>query len=307
MSKVLITGGSGLIGSRLTTHLMELGHEVVHLSRTPQSNGLIKTFVWDLEKEEIDANAFAGIDTIFHLAGAGIVDEKWTDERKQVIIDSRVKSADLLRKGCETAGVKLKHYISASAIGWYPLIIDDRIYDETEPAGQGFLAEVCSKWEASAEQFNDIATHVAKLRIGLVMTKEKGALAQIARPIRLFVGAGLGTGKQFVSWIHIQDLIGMFTHAMEQNLDGVYNAVGPEATNNNDFMQILADVIERPILLPNIPEPVIRILFGASSELVLKGVRLTPKKMMDSGFTFDYPTLTSALFNLYNPSISTTN
>jgi uncharacterized protein len=299
MAKVLITGGTGLIGGQLTQCMQLNGHEVVHLSRNPTGKEDVPTFQWDPMNSSMDVSALDGVETIIHLAGAAIMGEKWSQERKQVILDSRIKSADLLHHECIRNNVRLKHFISASAIGWYPLILSDNVYDESSPPGNGFLADVCKKWEASADQFKDVASYVAKVRIGLVLTKSDGALSQISRPIRFYIGAGLGTGTQFMSWIHLTDVSRIFCHIMEKNLNGIYNAVGPEATSNQEFMQTVADIIDRPILLPNIPEFIIKIMFGQASEIVLRGVPLSSTKIEATGFHFNYPTLTSSLFNIY--------
>jgi len=289
-----------MIGKPLTSFLMEAGYEVVHISRTPGDNDLVKTFAWDLANGTIDSAAVKGVDAIVHLAGAGIADAAWTEERKQEIIDSRVKSAALLLNACKKEGVRLKKFISASAIGWYPSTISNDVYGEEQPASDSFLGKTCQAWENAADEFNDVADRVVKLRIGLVLARDQGALKQIAQPVRLFVGAGLGTGVQAMSWIHIKDVCRMFQHSIENNLDGVYNAVGPDTITNEEFMQILADVMERPIMLPNIPEFVIRMMFGQKADLVLKGVKLSSNKILETGFEFDYPTLNSALLHIYN-------
>ena len=289
-----------MIGKPLTSFLLEAGYEVVHLSRTPGTNDLVKTFEWDLKNGSIDSAAVKGVDAIVHLAGAGIADAPWTDERKKEIIDSRVKSAALLLDACKKEGVRLKKFVSASAIGWYPLTISNDVYGEEQPASDGFLGKTCEAWERAADEFNDVAERVVKLRIGLVLGRNQGALKQIAQPVRLFVGAGLGSGIQAMSWIHIKDVCRMFQHSIENDLNGVYNAVGPDTITNEEFMQILADVMERPIMLPNIPEFLIRMLFGQKADLVLKGVKLSSNKILGTGFEFDYPTLNSALLHIYN-------
>lgn len=299
MLKVLITGGSGLVGRPLTAMLLAQGHEVRHLSRNPGSQGAVKVFRWDPMNGTMDENAVKGVDAIIHLAGAGIADERWTEDRKQLIIDSRVKSAELLHQVCNKHNVKLRSYISASAIGYYPNIVSENTYDESSPQGNSYLSDVCSSWEASADQFTDIADHVAKIRIGLVLSEDGGALELIERPIRLYVGAGLGSGKQYVSWIHVTDVCKIFVHVLQKQLRGIYNAVGSEPTTNNVFTQTLADIMDRPILLPNIPEFVVKFLYGEMSVTILTGVPVSSKKIAATGFEFDYPTLSSALFNIY--------
>ncbi|MEQ9187874.1 MAG: TIGR01777 family oxidoreductase [Cryomorphaceae bacterium] len=300
MTKVLITGGTGMIGTPLTNYLLDAGYDVVHLSRTPAKSDKVPTFQWNIEQGIIDPKSVEGIDAIVHLAGAGIVDKPWTGERKQEIIDSRVKSAELLLTTCKKEGVRLKAFISASAIGWYPLTISDEVYGEEQPAAEGFLGEVCQAWEGVADHFKDITDRVVKLRIGLVLARDQGALKKIALPVRLYTGAGIGSGEQAMSWIHIQDACRMFQHSIDNDLNGVYNAVGPDTITNEEFMQILADVMEKPILLPNIPEFVIRMIYGRKADIILKGVKLSSNKILATGFEFDYPTLNSALMHIYN-------
>jgi uncharacterized protein (TIGR01777 family) len=300
MAKVLITGGTGAIGKRLTEMLIEDGHEVVHTSRSPGGLKNIPTYQWDVKAGTMDPKALEGVNSIIHLAGAGIADKPWTDERKQEIIDSRVASAKLLLKTCKAQNITLDHFISASAIGWYPLILSDKMYNEESEAGDGFLAEVCRLWEESADAFKGVAAHVSKIRIGLVLAKDEGALKEISLPVKYYAAAGLGKGQQYMSWIHKTDVCRVFQHVLDNQLDGVYNAVGPDPTRNEDFMQILADVMEKPMFLPNVPEVVIRLLFGDKADLVLKGVPLSSEKIQKTGFTFDYPTLNSALMHIYS-------
>jgi len=300
MAKVLITGGTGMIGTPLTELLLNEGHEVAHLSRSVTGKERVRTFSWNISTRQIDPRAFDGIDSIIHLAGAGIADKPWNDARKQEIIDSRVETAKMLFDGCYQNKVQLKSFISASAIGYYPLTISDLVYKEDSPSGTGFLAEVCKKWEDAADEFKPIAKNISKIRIGLVLGKDQGALKQIALPVKFYAAAGLGRGTQSMAWIHVQDVSRIFVHALEHNLNGIYNAVGPEIVSNQDFMQILADVMEKPLLLPNVPEFLIRLVFGEKSDLVLKGVKLSSKKIQSTGFDFDYPTLNSALMQIYN-------
>lgn len=247
----------------------------------------------------MDEEALKGVDTVIHLAGSGLADQKWTEERKKNIVDSRVKSADLIRETCQRLDIRLNHFISASAIGWYPLEISEESYDEEAPAGEGFVANVCKQWEASADRLEDVAEHVTKVRIGLVLDRTSGVLAQVSVPVKYYFGAGLGTGKQAMPWIHVQDACNAFKHIMDNKLTGIYNAVGPENATNMDFMQTLADVTEKPLFLPNIPEFVIRTMFGPKADLILKGVPISSRKIQETGFMFEFPTLNTALSDLY--------
>ena len=289
-----------MIGTPLTHLLLDAGHEVVHMSRTVDGTESVPTYQWNVEAGTMDKKALEGVRAVIHLAGAGIADKPWTESRKQEILDSRVKTAELLLSAIKEEGIRLDCFISASAIGWYPLEISDKTYREDHPPADGFLGKVCKAWEDAADAFEDVAERVVKLRIGLVLSRGQGALKQIALPVRFYVAAGLGSGEQAMSWIHIQDVCRMFQHSLENDLVGVYNAVGPDTITNEDFMQILADVMEKPLILPNIPEFIIRALFGAKAELVLKGVKLSSSKILETGFEFDYPTLNSALMHIYS-------
>ena len=289
-----------MIGKPLTRVMLNAGYKVVHLSRSEGGMEGVATYQWDPAAGTIDQKALEGVQYIIHLAGTGIVDKPWSADRKQEIIDSRVKTAELLHKACSAQGIRLKGYISASAIGWYPLEISKTTYQEDAPPGTGYLAQVCSLWEASADSFESIADRVVKLRIGLVLARDQGALKQVALPVKYYMAAGLGSGDQAMSWIHLDDVCRMFRHSVEHDLKGVYNAVGPDTITNQDFMQILADVMEKPLILPNVPEFMIRMLFGQKSDLVLKGVRLSSNKILKTGFEFDYPTLNSALMHIYS-------
>ena len=299
MPKVLITGGSGLIGSKLSTLLRDRGTDVVHVSRNVTGKEEFKTYEWDVKNQTMDSKALDGVESIIHLAGAPIAEEKWTAERKKEILDSRVSSAKLLLDTCQANNIKLEHFISASAIGWYPQVISDTIYDESAEVASGFLGDVCKAWEASADNMQQVSKRVSKVRIGLVLSRYGGALKQIERPIKFYAGAALGTGKQQVPWIHRFDVANIFCYLLDHRLAGVYNAVGPEFCDIKNFMQTVADIIDRPIMLPNMPEFLIRLLFGDSAELVLYGPKISCEKILSEGFQFEFPTMTSALFNIY--------
>ncbi|GAB4375509.1 MAG: TIGR01777 family oxidoreductase [Salibacteraceae bacterium] len=299
MAKILVTGGTGYIGKHLVSKLVDAGHAVVLVSRNPSGSESAPTFKWDPSLGEIAHEALDGVEVIFHLAGAGIADKPWTVKRKKEIVDSRVASARLILNECKAKNIKLRHFISASAIGWYPAVISDQIYDETSAPGTGFLAEVCKQWEAAADEFEAVADRVSKLRIGLVLGKDSTVLKKISTPVKYYLGAALGTGKQNMSWIHIDDVCNAFVHLMDHELEGVYNAVGPEFVTNNDFMRTLADAMSRPLMLPNIPEFLVRALFGDQADLVLKGPKISCKKIYSTGFRYEYPTVTSALSAIY--------
>ncbi len=296
MAKVLITGGTGTIGKRLSQLLQNRGHETVMVSRTAKEQ--LRIYGWDLKKRWIDPKAFEGVDYIMHLAGAGIADKPWTKERKQEIIDSRVVSSEVLAEHFTSTNTRLKGVLSASAIGYYPLVNDLPAQTEESDAGEGYLSKVCIAWEDSVNRFADIANFVSKVRIGLVLTPEGGALSKLIPPVKYYVGSPLGSGRQAMPWIHVDDVCNIFIHLMENELGGIYNATGPDKADNATFMQTLGDVMDRPLLLPNVPEFVIRLMVGEMADLVLKGPHVDSSKIQETGFHFDFPTLNAALSDL---------
>lgn len=289
-----------MIGLALTEMLIDAGHQVSHLSRNPISKEGYQAYKWDIDSGFIDLAAFDGIDTIIHLAGSEIVDHKWTDEWKKVILDSRIESANLLHRTMMENDIRIEQFISASGISYYPMDDFEAVLDEDGPAGNSFLANVCVNWEGAADQFASCASKVAILRIGLVLQKGLGILNTIEPVVKGFIGAGIGSGKQSMNWIHMYDVCRMFEHLVSQRLNGIYNAVGPESADNQEFMQTLADVMSRAIFLPNIPETIIKLIFGQKAILVLEGAPLSSKKIQETGFQFEFPTLNSALMSLYS-------
>lgn len=298
--RVLISGGSGLVGSRLSQMLLNKGYEVAHLSRTKESkNPNIDVLVWDVQQMKLDPKAIEAFDYIIHLAGAGIVDEAWTEERKKVIQDSRVKSSQLLKQSIQANEKKPLAFVSASAIGYYGIETTEHIYKESDAPGSGFLAETCVKWEASINEIEALGIPVSKIRIGLVLSPEGGALKEMAAPLKLGFGAPLGSGKQYMPWIHIDDLCRLFIYSMEQKASNTFNGAAPNPVNNQEFTKILASVLKKPLWLPNVPGFIIKMLLGSRSQLVLKGSRISAEKVLASGFQFRFTDLKSALKDLY--------
>ena len=298
--KVLITGGSGLLGNRLSEILTEKGYEVAHLSRTKNSKSPYTTYVWDINKEHIEAGALDNTSFIIHLAGAGVADKRWTDDRKKLLKSSRIDSAKLLLHHLKNSRVNIEAFISASAIGIYGfdtgtiLQTEDRVH-----LGDDFLATLTKDWENAADQFKNYATRVVKLRIGLVLSKEGGLLAKLLPPARLGLSTAFGDGEQFMSWIHIDDLAKMFVMAMEQeSMKGVYNAVAPNPVTNTDFLKMLARTIGRPFILPNTPKFVMKLAFGELSSVITGGNKVSSEKIEKAGFTFQFDTIDEALNNL---------
>ncbi|TXD54424.1 MULTISPECIES: TIGR01777 family oxidoreductase [unclassified Polaribacter] len=291
MGKILITGGTGLVGTRLTEMLIEKNHDVVILSRSPEKEN---EFKWDIAKKYIDKAAFNKVDYIIHLAGAGIADERWTDKRKEIIIDSRVETANLLFNTIKENNIPIKGLISASGIGYYGAITTDTIFKETAKVGDDFLGEVCQKWEDAAHQFESLQIPVTILRTGIVLSKKGGALEKM----RLPVISPIGSGKQYLPWIHIDDLCEMYIQTIEGNLKGIYNAVAPEHHTSITFSKALAKSIHKPYLGVCVPGFMLKLLFGDLSVILLKGSRISAKKIKDDGYIFKYAKLGKALKNL---------
>jgi uncharacterized protein len=295
-NKILITGGTGLVGSRLSEVLLSAGHQVVHLSRTASKSGTIETFKWDIKEGLIDEGVFEGVTHIIHLAGAGVADARWTDKRKKEILDSRVKSTRLLYEYAKRLNLQLTAFISASAIGIYG-DTGDLIVDETTKRGAGFLADVVEEWETAVDQFQEI-TKVAKIRIGVVLSAEGGALAAIAQPVKLYAGAPLGSGKQYMSWIHDDDLVEIFQFAMDHDLEGVFNAVAPNPVTNQKLTQLIAKALRKPLFLPNVPSFMMKLILGQMAEMVLMGTNVSSKKIEEAGYNFEYSDCEKAISNL---------
>ena len=254
MSKILITGGSGLVGNAISELLLKKGHQPVWLSRESGTYKGIKKYKWDISKNYIDENAFEGVVDIIHLAGTGIADKRWTAEYKKQIIDSRVKSAELLFNHISKNNIKLKTLIGGSAIGYYGAIQSEKFFTESDKPGLDFLAESCILWEKSYQPFIDAGIRTAIIRTGVVLSNQGGAYVKMAPAFKYGFGAALASGKQFFPWIHINDIAGIFVHTLlNQNTSGIYNAVGSELINNNDFSKQLATSFKKPFFLPNVP------------------------------------------------------
>lgn len=295
MKKILITGASGLVGKELTRKLQQRGHEVSQLGRT-QKPGNVKSFVWDVKAGTIDLQAFDGIDTVIHLAGAGIADERWSEKRKREILESRTQSTALLARSLE-GNDHVKTVVCASAIGYYGFNLSAKEFTEASPLGEGFLADVVRDWEAESDKIRD--KRVVKIRTGIVLSKNDGALNEMAKPVRWGVGAPLGTGNQYVSWIHLEDLCNMYIEAVEdESMHGAYNATGPYAVTNRVLTKAIAKTLNKPLWLPPIPGFPLKIFLGEMADLVLYGSNVAPQRFQQKGFQFKFDTLEKALDDL---------
>ncbi|WP_397446438.1 TIGR01777 family oxidoreductase [Polaribacter sp. R77954] len=291
MAKILITGGTGLVGSKLTKLLIDKNHEVVILSRNPKNSNAFK---WDVSKNYIDEKAFDNVAYIIHLAGAGIADERWSEKRKKIIIDSRVATANLLYEKVKALKINLKGFISASGSGYYGAVTRDTIFTETDKPGDDFLGEVCVQWENAAHQFKKLDVPVTILRTGVVLSKNGGALEKMRTPIV----SPLGSGKQYMPWIHIDDLCEMYLKAIDDDFTGIFNAVSTEHHTSKSFSKILAKSINRPYVGIPVPSFMLKLLFGDMAIILLEGSRISAKKIEKNGYSFRFKTLKKALNNL---------
>ncbi len=296
--KVLITGGSGLIGREISKQLLKKGHDVVLLSRHPSQNSLnIKEYQWDTDKGTLDKTALNGVDTVINLAGSPI-NARWTPHYKSEIIRSRVDSIRLLFTTIQKNSFPVKSFISASAVGYYPHNFQKEFTEECAP-GNDFLSLVCQKWEQEVIHFKNLGIRTARCRIGIVLSNEGGALPQIARPIKFGLGAPLGSGKQWMPWIHLQDVAGIFVFIAEnQNLSGVYNAVGPDNVTNTQLTKATARVLGKPVFLPAIPKAILKLILGDMAQMVVNSNKVSNKKISDAGFEYRFKDLKSALEDL---------
>ncbi|GJM62300.1 TIGR01777 family oxidoreductase [Persicobacter diffluens] len=298
---VLITGGTGLVGSSLSQYFLKKGWKVHHLSRRVEGlvNG-IHSFLWDLESDYLDPRALDGVDYIIHLAGAGVADQRWTQAQKQLILTSRLKSSRLLRLALQKQKHQVKALVSASAIGIYGNV-PEGIVTEKGPYANDFLADVVKQWEDEVDkiQENQLVKRLVKLRIGIVLSEKGGALEKMLLPVKFGLGSPLGSGKQMMSWIHVKDLVSMFAFAInDEEMNGVYNAVAPGPVSNEEFTRQLAAVKGRPLWLPAVPAPVLKMALGEMSEILLGGAQVSSEKIMNAGFVFKYPELKTALQHL---------
>jgi uncharacterized protein len=296
---VLITGASGLVGERLTEMLLASGWKVRHLGRKQRSEKGVETFTWDIHKKEIDGRAVENVDAIIHLAGANVADKRWSDARKKEIIESRTDSAALLFEAIRKSGAQPAVFVSASAVGYYGTNAGNHVFVETDKSGTDFLSEVTRKWEAAADRFSELNVRVVKLRIGLVLSDKGGALAPIAKTVKAYIGSPLGSGKQYMSWVHIDDLCNIFIFAAENSsLHGPYNCVSPEPVTNAEFIAEVARRLDRPMIAPRVPAFVLKTMFGEMSTVVLDGQKASAEKIQSAGYRFRFPALKDALGDL---------
>ena len=295
MATVIITGGSGLIGKALSKKLIAEGHNVRILSRTPNPHAAFPAFFWDVEKQVIDENAFDGVDHIVHLAGEGVADKRWTDQRKKEVIDSRVNSMKLITGVVKKKDLVLKSFVGASATGIYGMITSEKIFVETDNGVEDFLSHTCEVWEQSYDEISTLSDKTTIVRISVVLSKQGGALKRLLPLFKLGLGSAVGSGSQYMPWIHIDDLVSILHNSLfNPDFKGVYNAVAPEHVTSETFSHELAKALHKPFFVPNVPSFALKLVFGEMANVLLLGSRVSNKKLSDLGFQFKYPLLKNA-------------
>ena len=296
---ILITGGTGLIGKQITGELLRQGYEVSHLSRKPGANPKVKTYLWDVEKGEIDEHCLNGVDTVLHLAGAGIADKRWTEERKKEIMESRTKSISLIYQLIKNKPNQVNTVISASATGYYGDRGDELLTEDSLP-NNDFIAQCCIAWENAVDEGRSLGLRILKFRTGVVLDKDGGALPQMAMPVKLGFGVPFGNGRQWIPWIHWQDVVDMYLYGIENiNLSGVYNMAAPNPVTNKQLIKALAKQLHRPVWPIKAPAFIFKLLLGEMSTVVLGSTRVSAEKIQNDGFIFNYPDLAGALKDIY--------
>lgn len=297
---VLITGATGLVGKEIVKlcHSKGIGVHYLTTSKSKLSTSHnYKGFYWDLAKNEIDHKCFKDVTAIINLVGASI-SKRWTAAYKKEILESRTKTAQLLQQTIKKHNYKIEHVVSASAIGIYPTSVTN-YYDEKYTAiSDSFLGQVVAQWENAIDGFKTLGCRVAKVRIGLVLAKNGGALPKIVQPIKFGAGAAFGTGKQWQSWVHVADLANLFLFVLQHNLQGIYNGVAPNPVTNKALTKVAARVLNKPLLLPNIPKFAMQLALGEMRILLFESQRVSSQKIETKGFNFKFMNLKPALEDL---------
>lgn len=300
--KLLITGATGLVGGELLNICGKEGIPVNYLTTRKnkiRKEGDVKGFYWNPKRGEIDLSCFEGVTTIINLAGASVA-KRWTKSYKRAILESRLDSLSTLYEGLEKSGTNLvTSLISASAIGIYPNSFTEYYTEDCQKQDDGFLGQVVASWEKEALRFESLGLKTSLVRIGLVLSEQGGALPQIVKPIRNYVGAAMGSGEQWQSWIHIEDLGRIFMFLAEKEVSGVFNAVAPNPVTNKRLTKETAKVFKKPLWLPNVPKFAMKLVLGEMASILFASQRVSSQKIEKYGFTFHYQNICRALEDLY--------
>ena len=297
---ILITGATGLVGQELVSLLLQNGHTVHYLSTSNNklvTNSNYKGFYWNPKTAEIDTDSLADVEVIVHLAGASVA-KKWTKSYKDEIIDSRVLSTKLLFQTLQNTPNQVKQIVSASAIGIYPDSLTNIYHESDLDINVSFLGNVVKLWENEVNQFEKLQLIVSKIRIGIVLAKNGGAMQEMVKPIQYGVGAAFGSGEQYQSWIHIQDLVAIFYHVIENKLPGIYNGVSPYPVTNTELTKSIAKTLNKPFFLPNIPRFVMQLILGEMHQILFSSQHVSCRKLLDENFQFKFASLDKALNDL---------
>lgn len=295
--KVLITGATGLVGSELVSLLLKNGIYINYLTTSEdklENEQQYKGFYWQPEKGIIDEECISGVDAVIHLAGASI-SKRWTQSYKQEILESRVLSTHILYGLLKNQPNKVRHFISASAIGIYPDSLDKVYSEDNTETDNSFLGHVVERWETAVSQVKLLDIKVSIIRTGLVLSGKGGALPEMAKPIMLGLGAALGSGRQMQSWIHIQDLVNIYFYVLKRGLEGTFNAVAPYPVKNHTLMKAIAKVLDKPFFMPNVPKFVMRAVLGEMHVLLFASQNVSAKKIIGAGYQFKFLSLEKAL------------
>jgi uncharacterized protein (TIGR01777 family) len=299
--KVFITGGTGFVGTTLTLKLAEEGHEVTVLTRSVKGSPATHQGVSYVEGAPTQKGPWqekiADQDVVINLAGASIF-MRWNDAAKKLIWDSRIQTTKHLVEALSARKGEEVRLFSTSAVGYYGFH-EDELLDETSPSGEGFLAALSREWESTAIKAKDYGVQVILMRFGIVLGRRGGALQQMIAPFKWWVGSPLGSGNQWFSWIHEQDLVAIFLHLIKQKkTDGAVNCTSPNPVTNRELTRLLGEVLGKPTFMPAVPGVVMNLLLGEFGSVILKGQRVVPKRLLDAGFRFSFPDLRGALKDL---------
>ena len=298
MKKILIAGGTGFVGKQLIDFLVGKGYSIHVLTRKPSANSTenICFFRWDVERQYIDKKAFEGVEILINLTGANIGEKRWTNDRKKEIIDSRIKSINFLYQYISENKFNINTFISSSAIGFYGAVKTDKTFAETSESGNDFLASVCQQWENAALKFNDLGVRTVILRKGVILGKEGGMAQKLTPLAKLGINVSLGSGKQYLPWIDIRDLLRLYEFILSKaQLNGIYNTVATEQITMNNFSKALLKSFGKKSFLPNVPAFVIRLLFGEMAVMLLEGSKVSNDKLKSTGFSFEFDTIEKSL------------
>ena len=301
--KVLITGATGLVGKELVSILLDKGISINYLTTSQdkiKDKENYKGFLWNPDKAEIDKSSVVDVDAIIHLAGATI-SKRWTPEYKKEILDSRVLSTNLLFDTLKYNAHNVTHFIGASATGIYPNSLTKVYSEESTDKDDSFLSTVVQKWEAAEDCISSLNIKVAKIRTGLVLSGEGGVLKELAGPTKLGLGAAFDSGKQIQSWIHHSDLVGIYYYVLENRLTGIYNAVAPHPISQEDLVKTIAEVLGKPYIMPNIPRFAMKLALGEMHKLLFDSQNVSAKKIINSGYQFEYLSLNKAIADCLLP------